>query len=73
MEEESWRRNRGGGIMEGSIRGYLGGICGASGRHLGALGDSLGAQGVLGLEGSFCIIKTSTLARDLVFYLTGEH
>ena len=45
MEEESWRRNNGGGIMKeeswrrnhggGSIRSFLGDIWEASGRHLG--------------------------------------
>ena len=49
MEEESWRRNHGGGIMEeeSSRRhpgGHLGGIWGASGRHL---GDIWGASGRL--------------------------
>ena len=51
MEEESWRRNHGGGIMEeeSSRRhpgGHLGGIWGASGRHLGGIWEGSGRLGV---------------------------
>ena len=43
MEEESWRRNPGGGVAEGkSLRRHLEGIWEASGRHLGAFWDPFG-------------------------------
>jgi hypothetical protein len=41
MEEESWRRNHGGGVAEGeSLRRHLGGIWEASGRHLGSIWEA---------------------------------
>ena len=43
MEEESWRRNPGGGVTEGkSLRRHLEGIWEASGRHLGGIWEPFG-------------------------------
>ena len=43
MEEESWRRNPGGGVAEGkSLRRHLEGIWEASGRHLGGIWEASG-------------------------------
>ena len=53
MEEQSWRRNHGGAIMEENHGGaimeetsgeHLGGIWEASGRHLGGIWEALGSR-----------------------------
>ena len=80
MEEESWRRNRGGGIMEEESwrRNHGGKHQGLSGRHLGSIweasGSSWGCPGSPGgpRPGRLILYFKNTFARDLVFYLDGR-
>ena len=75
VEGEACKRNHTRGIMKeeasGSIRGYLGGIWEASGRHQSIwkhLGASGSIKGRFQSGGPFSIIKMQSNRRDRTFY-----